>query len=92
MRNHLYQIRIRAGAKARRIVYDQLKIEGILSNVHYRPIYANTYFQNKYGKIHLNGCEAFYAKVLALPMHPKLQDTDVDFITSKLEKICNEFL
>lgn len=90
--HHLYQIRVRAGTKARRIVYDQLKIEGILSNVHYRPIYANTYFQNKYGKIHLNGCETFYAKVLALPMHPKLQETDVDFIASKLEKICNEFL
>ena len=88
--HHLYQIRIKNGHKLRKIFYNKLKEEGILSNVHYRPIYANSYYAQKYGRLFLQGCETFYAQVLALPLHPKLQKDDVGFISSKVEKVYNE--
>ena len=90
--HHLYQIRIIKGEQSRRLFYDKLKNEGILSNVHYRPIYKNSYYVQKYGPMTLKGCEKFYAQVLALPLHPGLHKKDVDFISSKVEKVCNECL
>ena len=71
-------------------VYDKLKNEGVLTNVHYRPIYVNSYYVKKYGRLFLKGCETFYKQVLALPLHPELQQEDVDFISSKVEKVCND--
>ena len=88
--HHLYQIRIKSGEQSRRIAYDKLKNEGVLTNVHYRPIYVNSYYVKKYGRLFLKGCETFYKQVLALPLHPELQQEDVDFISSKVEKVCND--
>jgi len=88
--HHLYQVRVKSGEEKRRLFYEKLKYCGINSNVHYRPIYQNTYYIKKYGKINLESCERIYSQILALPLYPSLGIDDLQYIVDKIENICNE--
>jgi dTDP-4-amino-4,6-dideoxygalactose transaminase len=90
--HHLYQIRVLEGAAKRRAYYDLLRQMGILSNVHYRPIYRNTYFIKKYGENALESCELFYSQILALPMYPNLTNAEQNGVISALNKIFDEIV
>jgi dTDP-4-amino-4,6-dideoxygalactose transaminase len=69
-----------------------LRQMGILSNVHYRPIYRNTYFIKKYGENALESCELFYSQILALPMYPNLTNAEQNGVISALNKIFDEIV
>ena len=57
---------------------------GIGTQVHYIPVYRQPYFRNRYGDMRLPGAEAFYARVLALPLFPAMQDGDVERVAAAL--------
>ena len=61
----------------------QLQAEGIPTAVHYPvPLHKQPALQT--GEFDLTVAEALSDKVISLPMHPYLTDTDIDTIISKL--------
>jgi dTDP-4-amino-4,6-dideoxygalactose transaminase len=76
---HLQQVLIdfQAAGVGRAEVMRRLKAEGIGSQVHYIPVYRQPYFRARYGEQRLQGAEAFYERVLALPLFPSMRDQDV---------------
>jgi dTDP-4-amino-4,6-dideoxygalactose transaminase len=77
---HLYQVRIdfETAGVDRATVMRRMAAAGVGAQVHYAPVYRQPYFRARYGEQSLPGAEAFYARVLALPLFPGMADADVD--------------
>jgi len=84
---HLYQVLIdfEAVGLTREAVMHELMAAGISTQVHYIPLYRQPFFKARYDVRPLDGAEAFYARVLALPLFPALADEDVSLVARALE-------
>jgi perosamine synthetase len=77
---HLFVVRCRDGADARRALYDGLHARGILVQVHYLPVYRHPYYREHYG-LDEGECpeaERYYAGCLSLPCFPDLTEGEQD--------------
>lgn len=76
---HLYQVLIdfRTLDIDRADVMRGLHARGIGTQVHYIPLYRQPYFHDSVGGQRLPGAEAWYERVLALPLFPAMADDDV---------------
>ena len=84
---HLYVIQV----ENRREVFDQLRAAGIAVNVHYIPVYWQSYYQELGYKLGLcPKAENYYEKAISLPMFPKLSDDEVDFVIGKVKEHIKE--
>jgi perosamine synthetase len=83
---HLFAIRLRGGSRVRRRVYDGLRAQGILAQVHYMPVYWHPYYANRFG--YREGlcpiAERYYSECLSLPMFPALTDAEQDVVVAAL--------
>jgi perosamine synthetase len=72
--HHLFVVRHRDGAAARRRLYEGLHERGILAQVHYLPVYLHPWYRRAYG--YSEGlcphAEDYYAGCLSLPCFPAL--------------------
>jgi len=86
---HLFQVLIdfEAAGVSRAEVMRRLAAEGIATQVHYIPLYRQPYFKDRYGEMRLAGAEAFYARVLALPLFPAMADSDVERVGAALARV-----
>jgi len=92
---HLYVVLI--NFKNLRINKEQfinlLKKSGINTQIHYKPIYLNTYYQKKY-KLIKNYCPeaiSYYSKCLSLPIYTSLNESDIRFISSKINLLIKKY-
>jgi dTDP-4-amino-4,6-dideoxygalactose transaminase len=83
---HLYTVLIdfEALGRDRAQVMRALTKAGIGTQVHYIPLYRQPWFIQKLGQMRLPGAEAWYARVLALPLFPAMADEDVDRVVAAL--------
>jgi perosamine synthetase len=80
---HLYVVKF-PNAKTRNHVYDELRTQGIGSNVHYLPVYLHPFYQ-KHFATRAGLCpraERAYQQILSLPMFPGLSDDDITRIVA----------
>ncbi len=79
---HLFIVRHRDGATARRRLYDGLHERGIMVQVHYLPVYRHPWYQRTYGYRQglCPSAEAFYAGCLSLPCFPGLTDDEQEHV------------
>ena len=81
---HLCIIRISESVKdGRDRLYEHLKLKRIGTNIHYKPIYKNTYYRQIANFPNLEGAEAYYNTCISLPLYP-------DLSTEQIETICDE--
>lgn len=75
---HLYVLHVDFDqlGKSRRAVMEQLKAEGIGTQVHYVPVCNQPYYIALYGKQCLPGAEQYYAGCLSLPLYAGLTDEE----------------
>ena len=83
---HLHQVMIDFAAAGidRATVMRRLGRAGIETQVHYIPLYRQPYFARRYGRARLAGAEAFYARVLALPLFPAMRNQDIERVVTAL--------
>jgi perosamine synthetase len=83
---HLFIVRHRDGAEARRRLYLRLRERGILCQVHYVPVYRHPWYAETYG--YAPGlcpeAERYYAGCLSLPCFPALTEADQDRVVAEL--------
>ncbi len=75
---HLFVVRHRDGATARRRLYNDLRERGIMAQVHYLPVYRHPWYRRTYG-YHDGMCpaaETYYEGALSLPCFPGLTDEE----------------
>lgn len=87
---HLYVIRLKLDLinKTQRQVYDGLRADGILANLHYIPVYLQPYYRKK-GFIvgYCPNSEKYFSDVITIPMHPSLAILQQDFVIKSLRTI-----
>jgi UDP-4-amino-4,6-dideoxy-N-acetyl-beta-L-altrosamine transaminase len=84
---HLYPVQL-ADASQRRLVFDGLRAAGIGVNVHYIPVHLQPYYR-RCG--HIAGecphAEAYYERVLSLPMFPTMNEDQQDYVAATLGRL-----
>jgi len=89
---HLYilQIDFDKIGKSRKQIMEELKQNGIGSQVHYIPVNSQPYYENKYGKyksIDFPNTESYYNKCLSIPLYPMMSDEDVERVIKVIKDI-----
>jgi UDP-4-amino-4,6-dideoxy-N-acetyl-beta-L-altrosamine transaminase len=82
---HLFVVLVENSGQ-RKTIFDRLRQEGILVNVHYRPIYRQSFYANmdKYDPSNFPGAERYYSCAISLPIFPGLEELDVEKIVHLL--------
>jgi UDP-4-amino-4,6-dideoxy-N-acetyl-beta-L-altrosamine transaminase len=85
---HLYVVQIMDSAPLnRRALFDKMRAEGILVNVHYIPIHMQPYYKNLGFRCgDFPNAENYYNRTLSLPLYPALCMEDQDFVISCLKR------
>jgi perosamine synthetase len=85
---HLFVVHCRAGAPARRALYDHLRARGVLAQVHYVPVYRHPYYRERYG--YAQGlcpqAEDYYAGCLSLPCFADLTEAEQDIVVEAVRE------
>ncbi len=83
---HLFVVRHRGGAEARRALYERLRAREIFCQVHYLPVYRHPWYERTYG--YAEGlcpeAERYYAGCLSLPCYPALTAQQQDDVIAEL--------
>lgn len=76
---HIYVVRIASSSTNRDAVFSQMRERGIGVNVHYRPVYLNSYYQQKaeYPEGLCPVAESAYEQILTLPVFPEMTDSQI---------------
>lgn len=80
---HLYSAQLDEAAlgKTRKEVFEDLRNANIGVHVHYIPVYWHPYYQQLgYKKELCPKAEKWYGRALTLPLHPQMNEKDVDFV------------
>lgn len=86
---HLYVIQVRDDARLnRRQLFDALRAAGIYVNVHYIPIHTQPYYQALgFEAGSFPQAEAYYGRVISLPLYAGLNEADQNFVIAKLREL-----
>lgn len=90
---HLYAVEIdfeKAGM-GRAAVMDELRKDGIGSQVHYIPVPEQPYYLRRFGDQsgRLPHAQAYYARALSLPLFPLMTSADVRRVVASLGRVMN---
>lgn len=86
---HLFVVRHREGAAARKRLYDGLHERGILAQVHYLPAYRHPFYRDAYGYREglCPAAEEYYAGCLSLPCFPALSDAEQELVAAAVREL-----
>ena len=84
--HHLFPIRVRGGAAARKTAFERLRGAGIGVQVHYIPVYRLPYYRDELGypQDTCPRAEELYAGLISLPLFPAMEEADVDRVVAAL--------
>jgi dTDP-4-amino-4,6-dideoxygalactose transaminase len=68
----------------RQRVASDLRAAGVQTSFHYPPIHHLSWYRQRHPGLRLPVTEAFSARELTLPLHPKMEDADVERVTHAL--------
>jgi UDP-4-amino-4,6-dideoxy-N-acetyl-beta-L-altrosamine transaminase len=84
---HLYVVQpdLRSLRTSQNELFDRLRSQGILANLHYIPIYRHPYYQNLgLSASEYPNSEAYYATAMTLPIYPGLKAEEQEYIMRTL--------
>jgi len=84
---HLYIIRVKPKQiqATKRNIFENLRNNGILVNLHYIPVYKHPYYQTiGFDPDKFPEAEKYYAEAISLPMYPRLTETEQDEVIDRL--------
>jgi UDP-4-amino-4,6-dideoxy-N-acetyl-beta-L-altrosamine transaminase len=88
---HLYVIRVKKGkAIQRKELFERLRVNGIMVNVHYIPIYHHPFYQKfEFNYSEYPESESYYSEAISIPIYFGLEDTEIDLIVNKIKTPLN---
>ena len=92
--NHLYLTRIPwINDEVRREIIIKLAERGVSTNVHYKPLPMMTAYKEMGWDIKdFPNSYDYYANLITLPLHTKLNDEDVDYIIKNFRDVVKEYI
>lgn len=89
---HLYVVQVmsdRLGGTTRDTAFTALRAEGIGVNVHYMPVHLHPFYRTRFGTGEglCPNAEAAGARILSLPLFPRMTESDIDDVLHALTKV-----
>ncbi|MEL1229466.1 MAG: DegT/DnrJ/EryC1/StrS family aminotransferase [Candidatus Neomarinimicrobiota bacterium] len=81
---HIFVVLLDEGINRENLI-KHLKDQGIPAGIHYKPNHLLSYFSNDL-KQDLPTTDRLYPRLLTLPLHPELDDKNIEFIVNVLDK------
>jgi UDP-4-amino-4,6-dideoxy-N-acetyl-beta-L-altrosamine transaminase len=82
---HLYVIQLGGERPERRNVFDRMRLDRILVNVHYSPVHLQPYYRALgFSPGHCPNAERYYTRALTLPLFPDLTEEQQDRVVASL--------
>jgi UDP-4-amino-4,6-dideoxy-L-N-acetyl-beta-L-altrosamine transaminase len=72
-------------------IYTALHEKGIGVQIHYRPIYQNSYYKERFGEISLHVSNDFYRSELSIPCHQQMSLDDAKYVADTLLEILEKY-
>ena len=90
---HLYPIALSASLQYKKDdIFKELQKRGLGVQVHYRPIYQNSFYIKKFGKIALKNADDFYNSEISIPCHQKMSLKDAKLVADTLLKTITQYI
>ena len=87
---HLYILRIKKdGNLDRKVIFEKLRNNGILVNIHYIPIYRHPFYSKGYSIEDFPNAESYYEEAISLPIFPGLTDNQIELVAETIKKPAN---
>jgi len=71
-------------------LYNYLRENKILTQIHYIPIHQMPFYKEKYGKQTLKSAEKYYENCISLPIYPSLDNHEQDYIIDSIKSFYEE--
>lgn len=72
-------------------IFTELQNRGVGVQVHYKPIYQNSFYQERFGTMRLESAEHFYRSELSIPCHQKMSLSDAEQIADIVLEVINQY-
>ena len=89
---HLYPILLHSKLHVHKEnIFKDLHASGLGVQVHYKPIYQNSFYREKFGAFFLPVAENFYRSEISIPCHQKMSLEDAAFVANTLLEILMKY-
>ncbi len=82
--HHIMPVVLPSGADRDRIAAE-MHDAGVQTTIHYPPVHTLSYYQQRFPNLKLPLTEDFHRRELTLPLHPKMDESDVGLVVDALE-------
>lgn len=72
-------------------IFTELQSLGIGVQVHYKPIYQNSFYKKRYGEQRLSTAETFYKSELSIPCHQKMTMDDAQAVANIVLEVIEKY-
>ncbi|HQS66658.1 MAG TPA: UDP-4-amino-4,6-dideoxy-N-acetyl-beta-L-altrosamine transaminase [Sulfuricurvum sp.] len=72
-------------------IFSELQQKSIGVQVHYKPIYQNSFYQKRFGQQRLQTAELFYKSELSIPCHQKMSIEDAKHVADTLLAVIEKY-
>jgi UDP-4-amino-4,6-dideoxy-L-N-acetyl-beta-L-altrosamine transaminase len=72
-------------------IFSELQNRGLGVQVHYKPIYQNSFYKERFGEIRLSNAEHFYRSELSIPCHQKMCLSDAEKVADIVFEVIENY-
>ena len=72
-------------------IFVELQEKGLGVQVHYKPIYQNSFYKHRYGEQRQSTAELFYKSELSIPCHQKMSMSDAKYVADTVLNVIEKY-
>ncbi|MDQ1244584.1 MAG: UDP-4-amino-4,6-dideoxy-L-N-acetyl-beta-L-altrosamine transaminase [Campylobacterota bacterium] len=72
-------------------IFKELQARGLGVQVHYKPIYQNSFYREHFGDVSLSVADDFYKSEISLPCHQKMNMDDARFVADTFLEVLHKY-
>lgn len=89
---HLYPLLLSPALHcAKEDIFTELQTRGLGVQVHYKPIYQNSFYKERFGEQRLANTEHFYKSELSIPCHQKMSMEDARMVADLVLEVMEKY-
>ncbi len=89
---HLYPIILNPELQCpKEDIFKELQERDLGVQVHYKPIYQNSFYKEKFGNVSLKVANDFYRSEISLPCHQKMSMDDAKFVADTFLEVVHKY-
>lgn len=89
---HLYPLLLSPALHcAKEDIFTELQTRGLGVQVHYKPIYQNSFYKERFGEQRLANTEHFYKSELSIPCHQKMSMEDARMVADTVLEVIEKY-